>query len=176
MRLIFCPNGSLSRAVKDTRNATKQVMVIGIFFIIFVQAKICGTMNANVNQEDTVNNKLLCIVSKSQNKNTSTDNPNLGLVVKGRNKGETKFSTPCRRNRIICAIHHCQNANCQEPTNISQHFLAYNKPDLCNGYKSKEPDYDDRFCINFPCHCVLRHILLDTNLLDNVDSWKEVVQ
>ena len=34
----------------------------------------------------------------------------------------------------------------------------------------------DRFSINFPRHCVLGHIFPDTNTLDGVDSWKEVVQ
>ena len=100
--------------------------------------------------------------------------PNLGLEVKGRNKVETKFSS--LRDQILCAIHYCQNTNCQEPTNISQSFLPYDEPDLCNDYISKELGYTERFCINFSCHCVLKHVLSDTNPLDNVGSWKEIVQ
>ena len=53
MRLIFCPNGSLSLAVKDTRNATKQVMVVGNSLQIFVGTNNCDTINAIVNKEDT---------------------------------------------------------------------------------------------------------------------------
>ena len=107
---------------------------------------------------------------KSQNKNTSTYIPNLGLEVKGRNKGETKLFSPCRRDRMLCALHHRQNNNFQEPTNISQPFLCYNEPDLCNDYIFKKPGYGDRFCISFPCHCILGYVLLNTNSLDNVSS------
>ena len=44
----------------------------------------------------------------------------------------------------------------------------YDEPDLCNDYILKDLDYIDRFCINFPCHCVLGQVDLDTNLLGNV--------
>ena len=59
---------------------------------------------------------------------------------------------------------------------MRQPFLSYGEPDLCHDYKLKDPGYIDCFCINFPSHCVLRQVLLDTNLLDNVVLWKEVVQ
>ena len=39
-----------------------------------------------------------------------------------------------------------------------------------------EQDKTDRFSISFPRHCVFGHVLLDTNPLDEVDSWKEVVR
>ena len=35
---------------------------------------------------------------KSENKNTSTNMPNLGLEVKGKNKGETRFPSPYRQD------------------------------------------------------------------------------
>ena len=38
-----------------------------------------------------------------------------------------------------------------------------------------EQDKADRIFINFPRHCVFGHVLSDTNPLDDVDSWKEVV-
>ena len=47
---------------------------------------------------------------------------------------------------------------------------------LCNDFISKEPDYFDCFCINFPHNCVFEHVLLDSNPLNDVESWKEVVQ
>ena len=50
------------------------------------------------------------------------------------------------------------------------------EPDLCNDFISKEPDYFDRLCINFPQHCVFKHVIFDSDPLDYVDSWKEVVQ
>ena len=39
-----------------------------------------------------------------------------------------------------------------------------------------EQDKADQFSISFPKHCVLGHVLSDTNSLNEVDSWKEVVQ
>ena len=41
-------------------------------------------------------------------------------------------------------------------------------------YITKEPDYKDRFYINFPRHCVLGHS--DSDPFDNLGPWKEVVQ
>ena len=34
----------------------------------------------------------------------------------------------------------------------------------------------NRFCINFPRHCVLGHVLLDSDPLDDLGPWKEVVR
>ena len=68
--------------------------------------------------------------NKSQNKNTSTNIPNLGLEIRGRKQGETKFPSSRRRDQMRCDIHHCQNNNRQERTNISQPCLPYNEPDL----------------------------------------------
>ena len=39
-----------------------------------------------------------------------------------------------------------------------------------------EQDKADQFSISFPRHCVLGYVLSDTDPLDEVDSWKEVVQ
>ena len=69
----------------------------------------------------------------------------------------------CRKNR-------------QDNNKNDQYILSYNEPDLCNDHISKEQGRNDRFSINFPRYCVLGHVLLDTNPLDDVDSWKEVVR
>ena len=55
-------------------------------------------------------------------------------------------------------------------------MLPPEEPNLCDDFVSKEPGYFNCFYINFPQHCVFGHILSDFNPLDNVDSWKEVVQ
>ena len=55
-------------------------------------------------------------------------------------------------------------------------LLTSNKLNLCNDFISMEPDCIDCFCINFPQHCVLGHVLSDSDPLNDVDSWKEVVQ
>ena len=102
--------------------------------------------------------------------------PYLGLKVKGRNKGKTKLLSPCRHNRMTRAINRCQDTTRQEYTEVKQHLLSYGEPDLCNDYVLKDPEYIDRFCVNFPCHCVLDQVDSDTSLLDNVVLRKEAVQ
>ena len=77
---------------------------------------------------------------------------------------------------MIRAINHCQHANCRKSTDVKQPFLPYDKSDLLNDYILKNPEYIDHFFINFPCHCVLGQVLLDTNLLDDAVLWKEVIQ
>jgi len=102
--------------------------------------------------------------------------PYLGLKVKARNKGEIKLPSPCRNNQIFCAVNCRQDASSQAPTDVKQPFLPYSEPDLCNDYILKDPEYIDRFCINFPCHCVLEQVHLYIDLLNNVVLRKEVVQ
>ena len=63
-----------------------------------------------------------------------------------------------------------------ESIDLSQHILPYDEPDLYNDYITKEPDSVDRFYINCPRHCVLGHGLLDSDPLDNLGPWKEVVR
>ena len=55
-------------------------------------------------------------------------------------------------------------------------FLPYDEPGLCNDYILKNPDYIVHFCNNFSFHCILEQVSLDTDLLNNVVLWKEVVQ
>ena len=76
---------------------------------------------------------------------------------------------------MIRAIHCRQVAEHLELINLSQHILLYDEPDLYNDYITKEPDYKDRFYINFPRHYVLGHVLLDSDPLDDFGPWKEVV-
>ena len=102
--------------------------------------------------------------------------PYLGLKVKARNKGATKLPSSCRHSRMIRAINCRQDATRQEPIDMKQPFLPYGGPDLCNDYILKEPKYIDRFCINFPFYCALEQISSDTNLLDNLVLWKEVLR
>ena len=60
--------------------------------------------------------------------------------------------------------------------NKEDYSLSYDKPDLCNDYISMEQDREDSISISFPRHYVFGHVLLVTDPLDEVDSWKEVVQ
>ena len=77
---------------------------------------------------------------------------------------------------MIRAIHCRQVAEYLESIETSQHIFPYDEPDLYNDYITKEPDYMDRFHINFPRHCVLGQVLSDSDPLDDLDPWKEVVR
>ena len=76
---------------------------------------------------------------------------------------------------MLCAILCCKNCR-DNNENDQQYVLSYNKPNLCDDYISKEQGSNDQFYINFPRHCILGHVLTDVNPLNEMDSWKEVVQ
>ena len=113
---------------------------------------------------------------KSRHKTTPTNMPYMGIKVKDRNKSKIKLPSPCRQNEMIRAINLCQDATCQEYMELKPPFWPYGEPDLCNNYILKDPDCFDCFCINFPCHCVLNQVDLDTDLLDNVLLTKDVLR
>ena len=69
---------------------------------------------------------------------------------------------------MLYAISRCKNR--QDINGNDQYVLSYNELNLCNNYISKEQGNVDQFSIKFPRHCVLGHVLLDTDLLDKVDS------
>ena len=55
-------------------------------------------------------------------------------------------------------------------------FPPFDEPNLCTNYILKDPEYIDRFCIDFPSHCVLNQVDSDTNLLDIVLLTKNDLQ
>ena len=111
---------------------------------------------------------------KSRTKRTSTDNSKPELKVKSRKKGLTKPSPPQRQYWMLCPICCCKNRH--NKNKKDQYILSYDDFDLCNDYISKEHHKNDRFCIICPRHCVRGHILSDFDPLDDVDSWRDVVQ
>ena len=100
----------------------------------------------------------------------------MGLKVKDRNKSKKKLPPPCRQNQMICAINLCQDAIFCRSTEMKSPFLAFDESNVYINYILRDPEYIDRFCINFPCHGVFNQVDLDTNLLDNVLLTKVVVQ
>ena len=106
--------------------------------------------------------------------------PNNCHSFKQQGRGYGKFPpwhaeiAPWRLNCILRAI--SRDENHQDINDNAEYVLSYNKPNLCNDYISKEQGSVDRFSINFPRHYILGHVLLDTNPLNEVDTWKEVVQ
>ena len=64
----------------------------------------------------------------------------------------------------------------QDLNNTKHHSPSTNKPDLCKDYISMEEGENDRFSISFPRNCVFGHVLSDTDPLDDMVPWKEVVR
>ena len=77
---------------------------------------------------------------------------------------------------MIQAISRCKDAERRKIIGATQLLLPPEETDLCNNFISKEPDYFDPISINFPRHRVFGHVHSDSDPLDDVDSWKEVVQ
>ena len=75
---------------------------------------------------------------------------------------------------MLCTILCCKNY--QDKNGNDQYILSYDEPNLCNDYISKEHSRNNHFCINFLRHCFLGHALSDIGLLNDVNSWKEVVE
>ena len=100
-------------------------------------------------------------------------NSNLDLKTKSRKFCVSKSPPPQRRDQMLCAIL-CRE-NCQDNNKNNQYVLSYNEPNLCNNCISKDQGRNNRFSLNFSRHCVLGHVLLDIDQLNEVDSWKEVV-
>ena len=64
----------------------------------------------------------------------------------------------------------------EPPLMVSDSLSTSDKPNLCNDFITMESDYTGQFCINYPVQCVFGHALSDSNLLDKVEPWKEVIQ
>ena len=77
---------------------------------------------------------------------------------------------------MICAISRQEDANRQNLMGATQPLLSPGEPNLCDDFISKEHGYFDRFYLNFLRHCVFGYVLLDSDPVDDVDSWKEVLQ
>ena len=91
-----------------------------------------------------------------------------GRHNKMRRKVSTLWPTSVYRkaHKMICK----EKKKTKPPHLVRRPLPTPEEPDLCNNFISKEPNYIDCFCINFPQHYVLGHVLLDSNLLNDVDS------
>ena len=87
-----------------------------------------------------------------------------------------KYPSPRRQDRMIRALHRRQVREQIHLSNLNQHILPYDEPDLYNDFITKDTSQPSRFIINFPRHCVLGHVLSDSDPLDDLGPWKEVVQ
>ena len=90
-----------------------------------------------------------CIVHKICKEERKTELLDPVLKDKARTKGEYKVPHPCRRYQIVCAINHCKDAELRKLFEVTKPLLPPEEPDICNNFIYKEPDYIDRFCIDF---------------------------
>ena len=77
---------------------------------------------------------------------------------------------------MIRAIHRRQVREQLYLANLSQHILPYDEPDLYNDFITKDINHPSCFIINFPCQCVPGHVLSDSDPLNDLGPWKEVVR
>ena len=97
-------------------------------------------------------------------------------MVKRRKSGNTKASSHCRRNRMLCALNLCQDATLCGSTKLKPSLLPFDKLDKGINHLSTDSRYDNHSCINFSFHGALNQVDLSTNLLDEVILTKVVLQ
>ena len=112
-----------------------------------------------VNQENTSNNTFSGIV----NCNTKQHQLTFQILV-WRLREETRV---IKWFVILVFVKMLPFMNLQK---IKPPFLTFDKPNLCNDYILKDPEYIDRFSINFPCHYIFNQNDSNANLLDNMLS------
>ena len=90
------------------------------------------------------------------------------MMVKGRNSGNTKDPSPCRRNQILCSLNHCQDITIRKYTKLKSYFLPLEGLNMGNDDLSTNSKYDDCSNINFLLHHALNQVDSNTNILDKV--------
>ena len=89
-------------------------------------------------------------------------------MVKGRKSGNTEDPSPCRRNRMLCALNLCQDATLRGSKKLKLSLLPFDKIDIGIDHLSTDSGYDNHSCINFLFHRALNQANLSTNLLDEI--------
>ena len=105
---------------------------------------------------------------RSRYKPISTNIPCNGLIVKGRKRGNTKHSSPCRQSRMLCSLNHCQDNTARENTNLKSSLLPFEELIMDNADLSMKSEYDNCSNINLPLHHALNQVNLNNDLLDKV--------
>ena len=90
-------------------------------------------------------------------------------MVRGRKGDNSKTSFPCRQNRTIHSINHCQDSAVREITKLKSPLLPFDKLNMGNGDLSTNSIYYNRSNTNTnSLHHALNQVNLNTNLLDKV--------
>ena len=89
-------------------------------------------------------------------------------MVKGRKSGNTKAPSPCRRNRMFCALNHRQDITLCGSTKLNSSLLPFDELNMENNHLSTNLGYDKCSSINFPFHHALNQVDSSTDLLDEV--------
>ena len=97
-------------------------------------------------------------------------------MVYKRNSGNTKAPFPCRKNRMLRDLNHCQDITVRKSTKLKSSLLPFEELNMGNNHLSSNVEYDNRFSINFPLQHTLTKIDLNTNPLDKVILTEVVLQ
>ena len=90
------------------------------------------------------------------------------MIVKGRNRGNTKPPSPRRRNRMLRALNHCQDIIVRASKRLKSSLLPFEELNIDINHLSMNSEYNNRFSANFSCHHAPKQVDLNTNLLDEV--------
>ena len=89
-------------------------------------------------------------------------------MVKGRKSGNTKAPSPCRQNRMLCSLNHCQDITVHGYTKLKLSLLPFKELNMGNDDLSTNSEYDNRSSVNFPCHNAPKQVDSNNDLLDKV--------
>ena len=102
----------------------------------------------------------------SKNKPISTNIPYNGMMVKGSKTGNIKAPSPCRGNRMLRPLNHCQDITVYRYTELKLSLLLFDVFNMGNNDLSTTSEYDNHININFPLYHALNQDDLNTNLVD----------
>ena len=97
-------------------------------------------------------------------------------MVKGRKSYNTKAPSPCKQNRILCSLNHCQDIIVHGYTKLKLCLLLFEELNMGNDDLSINSEYDNCFNINVPFQHALNQVDSITNLVDEVILIEVVLQ
>ena len=97
-------------------------------------------------------------------------------MVKRKKRGNSKVSSTCRQNHMLCSLNHSQYIIVCRNTKLKSSLLPFEELNMSNGDLSTNLKYDNRSNINFPLHHALNQVHSNINLVDKVILTKVVLR
>ena len=89
-------------------------------------------------------------------------------MIKGRKSSNTKASSPCRQNWMLCSLNHHQDVTVCGYTKLKLFLLHFEELNIGNDDLSTNSEYDNHSTFNFPFHHALNQVDSNTDLVDKV--------